>query len=190
MPVTILDKNTALVLIDLQKGIVGLPLAHPAKDVLSNAAHLLSEFRRHQLPIVIVNVGFSADGGDAIHTRNESQFRPTYNEGWSDITPEIQVLPGDIRITKHNWNAFYGTDLDLQLRRRGITGIVLAGISTSIGVEGTARGAHERNYNITFATDAMTDMNLKAHENSISVIFPRMGELDTTKAIIAKLEQR
>lgn len=190
MPITSLDKNTALVLIDLQKGIVNLPLAHPVNEVLANASLLLSDFRKSGLPVVIVNVSFSADGADIIKTRNESKFKPSYPDGWDEITPEIQVQPGDIRVTKHNWNAFYGTDLDLQLRRRGVTGIVLAGISTSIGVEGTARGAHERNYNIAFACDAMTDMNINAHENSLSVIFPRMGETDTTHAILAKLNER
>ena len=190
MPITSLDKNTALVLIDLQKGIVNLPLAHPVNEVLANASRLLNEFHKLGLPVIIVNVSFASDGGDTIKTRNESKFRPTYPDGWNEITPEIKVLPGDIRVTKHNWNAFYGTDLDLQLRRRGITGIVLAGISTSIGVEGTARGAHERNYNIAFASDAMTDMNKNAHENSLSVIFPRMGEIDTTQAILAKLNER
>jgi nicotinamidase-related amidase len=92
-------------------------------------------------------------------------------------------------VTKRNWSAFYGTDLDLQLRRRGVTQIVLAGIATSIGVESTARAAHEHGYHVTLATDAMADRDADAHANSIGRIFPRLGETGTTADIIALLEK-
>ena len=90
-------------------------------------------------------------------------------------------------MTKRNWGAFYGTDLDLQLRRRGITQVVLAGIATSIGVESTARAAHEHGYQVTLATDAMTDLDPEAHRNSIERIFPRLGERGTTDEVITLL---
>ena len=90
-------------------------------------------------------------------------------------------------IQKRQWGAFYGTDLDLQLRRRGISKIVLRGIATSIGVESTARDAWERSYNLTFASDAMTDLYADAHERSLSIIFPRIGEIGTTDEILGKL---
>jgi len=107
---------------------------------------------------------------------------------FADLRPELGLAPGDLVITKHGWNAFYGTDLDLQLRRRGVTGIVLAGISTSIGVESTARAAAERGYQVAFAVDAMTDLVAGAHANSRDVIFPRLGQVDTTDRIIAALD--
>lgn len=187
MPLTELDKNTALVIIDLQRGVTGLQMIHPVQNIIDNAVELIRAFRQIPLPIVIVNVGLSPDGKDAIRTRNESKFKPAYQKGWNEIIPEIIVMSEDIYITKRNWNAFYGTELDLQLRRRGVTGLVMCGIATSIGVEGTARAAHERNYQLTFASDAMTDSNATAHENSLKVIFPRMGEIDTTQAIVDKL---
>ena len=90
-------------------------------------------------------------------------------------------------IQKRQWGAFYGTDLDLQLRRRGISKIVLCGIATSIGAESTARDAWERSYNLTFASDAMTDLYADAHERSLSIIFPRIGEIGTTDEILGKL---
>jgi len=90
-------------------------------------------------------------------------------------------------VTKRNWGAFYGTDLDLQLRRRGVTQVVLAGIATSIGVESTARAAHEHGYQVTLATDAMTDLDPEAHRNSIERIFPRLGERGTTDEVITLL---
>ncbi|MBI0384557.1 isochorismatase family protein, partial [Streptomyces albiflaviniger] len=94
---------------------------------------------------------------------------------------------GDIVVTKHTWGAFHGTDLDLQLRRRGATQVVLGGIATSIGVESTARAAYAHGYHVTLATDAMTDMDADAHRNSVEKIFPRLGETDSTDAIIGLL---
>lgn len=82
--------------------------------------------------------------------------------------------------------SFHNTLFFFQLKR-SVSGIVIAGISTSIGVEGTARAASELGYNIAFATDAMTDMQPLAHERSIQFIFPRMGETGSTKEIIEKL---
>jgi nicotinamidase-related amidase len=185
--ITTLDKNTALVLIDLQNGIVHLPLATPAQTVLENAARLVSAFRNAGLPIVVVNV----DPAGAAWTKTRKQANPSAaispKAGWRDIVPEIQTRPDDIFITKHGWSVFYETALDEELRKKGVTGIVLAGISTSIGVEGTARAASERGYNIAFAEDAMTDMYAEAHERSLKYIFPRIGEMGTTDQIIEKL---
>lgn len=101
--------------------------------------------------------------------------------------PELGPREGDIVVTKEQWGAFYGTDLDLRLRRRGITQIVVTGIATSIGVESTARSAHEHGYHVTIATDAVTDMDADTHRNSVEKIFPRLGETDTTAAIVKLL---
>lgn len=106
---------------------------------------------------------------------------------WADIVPELGPHEGDIVVTKQQWGAFYGTDLDLQLRRRGVTQVVVAGIATSIGVESTARSAYEYGYHVTIATDAVTDMSAEVHDNSVERIFPRLGETDTTAAIIKLL---
>ena len=108
---------------------------------------------------------------------------------WAELREEIGTGPTDIMITKRQWDAFYGTELDLQLRRRRMSGIVLAGISTSIGVESTARHARELNYEIAIARDAVTDCVKEAHENSLTRIFPRLGRLDSTDAIIAAVER-
>ncbi len=183
--VTAIDPNTALVLIDLQKSVVQLPLANPIHGVLHNAAKLVDAFREKDLPIVIVNVNPS---GAWTKARKDSNPAPRTNPAdWLDITPEIKTAPNDIFITKHTWGAFYETALDEELKKRNVTGIVIGGVSTSIGVEGTARGASERGYNITFAKDAMTDMVAEAQERSLKYIFPRMGEVDDTDKIIEKL---
>jgi nicotinamidase-related amidase len=188
MPATKLDPKTALVVIDLQRGVAKLPTIHPFADVLAHALRLAEAFRAAKLPVVLVNVRFSADGGDALRSRVETPPRmlPTEPELF-ELVPELEPKPGDVVVTKRHWSAFYGTDLDLQLRRRGMTGIVLAGISTSIGVDTTARDAHARAYNVTFASDAMTDADAQAHEFSLKKIFPRLGEIDSTDAILRLL---
>jgi nicotinamidase-related amidase len=110
--------------------------------------------------------------------------------GFLDIADDIKTQSTDIFITKKTWNAFYNTPLHDELQRLKVTGIVLCGVATSIGVEGTARAASELGYNISFATDAMTDSKAEAHENSLRNIFPRIGELGTTSDIIEKLRSR
>ncbi len=185
--ITALDENTALVLIDLQNGVVKLPPADVVNDILQNVVKLVDAFHIAGLPVIVVNVNpayskFSTSRKDAPPT-NKAFF-----EGDSlDIIPEIKTEPGDIFITKHTWGAFYETPLDEELKKRNITGIVLAGISTSIGVEGTARQASELGYNITFAKDAMTDSAPEAEERSLKYIFPRLGEVGNTNEIIAQL---
>ncbi|MFG2601577.1 isochorismatase family protein [Streptomyces sp. NPDC048462] len=182
MSATTLDPKTALVVVDLQKGITGLPTAHPSAEVVANAASLADAFRAKGLPVVLVRVTGGAPG------RTEGPARSGQPAAdWADIAPELGPEEGDIVVTKLTWGAFYGTDLDLQLRRRGVTQVVVAGIATSIGVESTARSAYEHGYHVTVATDAVTDMSAEAHDNSVERIFPRLGETDTTDAIIKLL---
>jgi len=196
--VTELDSKTALVLLDLQKGITGMPTAHPTSDVIAKSAELMEAFRSKNLPIVVVNV--NPVGSKWANARVESSMLPKGEEaqkqalaamqagGFFDIVPELKTTADDIFITKGTWSAFPNTALDEELQKRGITGLVLAGVATSIAVEGTARDASVKGYNITFATDAMTDMNQSAHDHCISLVFPRIGESGTTAEIISKLK--
>src|SRR6266550_6278020 len=188
MPVKTLDSRTALVLIDLQKGITAMPTVEPADAIVERAASLARAFRERELPVVRVRVAFSPDGGDVLRTRVDASPPPmTRGADWAELREEIGSGPHDIIITKRQWDAFFGTELDLQLRRRKMTGIVLAGISTSIGVESTARHGRELAYEIAIASDAVTDTVLAAHENSLQRIFPRLGQVDSSANIIAAL---
>ena len=190
MPITTLDPTTALVAVDLQAGIVAAPVTPiPSADVVARTASLASAFRRHGLPVVLVHVTTSPDGADAVPGRTDAgSTRPGPRPaGFADIVPE---LGEGIVVTKHNWGAFYGTDLDLQLRRRGVTQVVITGIATSIGVESTARAAHEYGYNVTVAIDAVSDLDEVTHRNSIERIFPRLAETGTTDEILEVLAQR
>jgi nicotinamidase-related amidase len=185
MPVTTLDPKTALVVIDLQKGIVGLPTVHPANEIVKRARELADEFRRHALPVVLVNVDGGAPGR-AEQTRSTRDFPA----GWTDLVSELNQQPTDHTVTKRTWGAFTNTGLEKHLRDLGVTQVVIAGVSTSIGVESTARHAHENGFHVTLAVDAMTDMNADAHQNSITRIFPRLGETGTTQQIIELLNER
>ncbi|MER6947505.1 hydrolase [Nonomuraea sp. NPDC000554] len=189
MAVTTIDPRTALVVIDLQNGVLALPGSpHTTADVLARTVQLADAFRAHDLPVVLVRVTFAPDGSDTAPGRTDHP-RPAHTPpaGWDEVADDLAGHPRDIVVTKRNWSAFYGTDLDLQLRRRGITQIVLTGAATSIGVESTARAAHEHGYNVALATDAMTDLDADAHRHSIEKIFPRLGETGTTADILALL---
>jgi nicotinamidase-related amidase len=191
MPAITIDERPALVLIDLQKGILALPILLSPDDIKNRARLLAAAFRANTLPVVRVKVAWSTDGGDLPHGRTlmpgpESAPPAAYSEFPEDFSPH----PGDIIIVKRHWGAFTGTELDLQLRRRGVTQIVLAGISTSMGVESTARSAWESSYNLIFAEDAITDVDAASHTHTFTKIFPHLGEISTTAQIIDVLKGR
>ena len=138
MPAT-LDPATALVLIDLQHGITDMPTAHPSEEIVARCPQLPEAFRANA-KLVAARVAFARDGGDVIKTRTaESPTDATPVPDYGQLRTELGLSNRDILITKHGWSAFYGTELDLELRRRKINGIVLGGISTSMGVESTDR---------------------------------------------------
>jgi nicotinamidase-related amidase len=187
MPATELDPRTALVIVDLQKGLAGMPLLRPFGQVVAVAARLAKGFREAKLPVVLVRVGppRPEDGWRA--QRVEQTVSIPLSPEFAELAPELAPSSTDLVVTKRGWNAFYGTELDLQLRRRGVTGLVLAGVRTCIGVEAAARAAHERAFNLTFAADAITDVDPAAHEHTMTRIFPRLGEIDTTERILSLL---
>jgi nicotinamidase-related amidase len=183
MSVTTLDPRTALIVIDLQKGLLALPTVHPLSDVLNCVSGLCSAFRRHGLPVVLVNVTGTPTG--RTETTISVKDLPT---DWADLASELNAQTEDLLVSKNTWGAFTDTDLYSRLKKLGITQVVLAGISTSIGVESTARQAHELGFNVTLALDAMTDTNQEAHDNSVARIFPRLGESASAKEIIALID--
>lgn len=183
-----LDPATALVLIDLQQGILAMPTARPADAVLANGIALAEAFRAHKLPVVLVNVAWSPDGGDLPTTDVDRPGPATAPPAAFSVIPAELAALGDVTVTKRHWGAFTGTELDLQLRRRGVHRIVLAGISTSVGVESTARTAWEHSYGLVFAEDATADLDAASHAHSFEKIFPRIGRVSSTAEIIAALD--
>ncbi|MEN8511428.1 hydrolase [Burkholderia sp. RS02] len=188
---TLDPRTTALVLVDLQQGILGFAKAPRTGDaVLAAAAPLAKRFRETGAPVVLVRVGWSADFGDALKQPVDQPVTPPaagLPPDWWAFPDVLDAAPSDLLITKRQWGAFHGTELDLQLRRRGIRTIVLGGISTNIGVESTARAAYEHGYSIVFVEDAMSCAAADQHDASLRFIFPRLGLVRSSADVLAAL---
>jgi nicotinamidase-related amidase len=181
--------NTALVLIDLQRGIVGgTTVPHAASAVIERAARLADACRGRGVLVVLVRVDPGPNG--ALFPRPQAdQPRPpmTVTPDWSELVPDLRRADTDVVVTKHQPNAFYGTDLEIQLQRRGVRTILLGGISTNVGVEATARAAHERGFEQVFVEDVMAAREADLHEHSVRRIFPTLGRVRTLDAVLAAL---
>lgn len=189
MPVDTLDPTAALVLVDLQKGITALPTALDPGVIVERAARLVRAAHDAGRPVVRIRTAFSPDGGDVLRGRTDAPG-PSVAQGsdFADLDPRVPSEPGDIVVTKRGWDAFAGTELDLQLRRRGVRSVVLAGIATSIGVESTARTARELGYEVVVAHDVVTDLVASAHATSLEVILPRIARLESVDVLAPLLD--
>ena len=181
-------QRTAVIVIDLQKGIVGRNnVPYSSSAVVANTARLLASARQAGALIVLVHVGGASDGADRLHPEADQPMPRSapLPPDWSELIPELNRQETDLVIFKRQWGAFYGTDLDLQLRRRKMTTLVLCGISTELGVESTARDAFERCYELILVADAMTGQSAESHTDAIQRIFPRIGRVRNTEQVIA-----
>jgi nicotinamidase-related amidase len=190
MPDLALDAaTTALVLIDLQRGIAaGTTAPHAAADVVARAARLADACRARRVLVVLVHVDPGPDG--LLFPRPEAdQPRPPMRitPEWTQFVSELEPRSGDVVVTKHQPNAFYATDLDVQLERRGVRTILLGGISTNVGVEATARAAHERGYEQVFVEDVMAAREADLHEHSVRRIFPALGRVRSSSEVLEAL---
>jgi nicotinamidase-related amidase len=186
--------TTALVLIDLQKGILGRQLSpHTTAEVVENSAALVRGLSEVRGTIVRVNVSFAASSADRLSQPIDTPM-PIPPGGmpadFAEFVPEIAALPVDITITKRQWGAFHGTELDLQLRRRGITTIVLGGVATNFGVESTAREAWQHNYAVVIAEDACSTMSVEMHKFAVETIFPRIARVRSTAEVLESLKAK
>ena len=182
MPLTQIDATAALLVIDLQKGIVSVPLAHPAADIVERSAQLVRAFRQHHLPVVLINVTGRPTGRTDV---KGPSFTPSPD--WAELDPRLEPQPDDILLSKQSPGAFLGTTLHEQLQQRGITQVFLTGIATTAGVESTARSAFDLGYNVVFVTDAITDRDPEAHLYYLQKVFPRRGETATTQNVLDHL---
>jgi nicotinamidase-related amidase len=184
MPLTRLDEASALIVIDLQKGVVGLPTVHPVNEIVDRSAQLARAFRERGLPVVLVNVSGRAPG-----RTDAGSPKFSFPADWTELVPELEQHSGDHIVTKQRWGAFLGTALDDYLRRRGVTQVVLTGVATSAGVESTARSAYDLGYHVTLVVDAMTDLDADAHRHCVEKIFPRLGETAKTEDVLKLLKE-
>ena len=188
-PITLDPATTALVVIDLQNGITGgQTFPHAAAEVIDRAARLARRFREMNALVVLVHVDPGASG--ELFPRPITDIeRPRLQAtpGWTTIVSALGPEPGDVIVTKHQPSAFFGTDLEIQLRRRGIQTVVLCGISTNVGVESTARTGFEHGFNLVFASDAMAARDGELHALSVGKFFPTIGRVRTTEEIVVGL---
>ncbi len=186
MDLTLDPKSTALVLIDLQNAIVSRQLApHASADVVRNCVSLADSLRSKGGTVVFVHVLLNEILRLPVDRPMPASTPPP---DASDLVPETNVQPGDVIIAKRQWGAFYGTNLEQQLRRRGIRTIVLGGIATNMGVESTGRAAFDQGYELVFAEDAMSSMSAEAHSFALTNFFPLMGRVRSTDQITAALK--
>jgi nicotinamidase-related amidase len=173
--------DIALVIVDLQQGTAGNPFFSPVDLVAERAGQLTATFRRQGLPVVIATFALSRAGA--------GQPERAEPEGFREPLAVLDAQPDDLRVTRPAWSAFSGTGLDGLLCDHGITRLVLAGVATSIGVESTAREAHDLGYEVVIASDAVTDLRSETHENSIHRIFPMLAQVATTEEILTALDR-
>jgi nicotinamidase-related amidase len=180
-------RKTALVLIDLQNAIVGMnPVPHTAAQVVENSKKLADAFRGQGAPVVYVRVDmndFMKLPVDQPHNRGDQPLPAAASE----IAPAAGFQPGDILLTKRHWGAFAGTDLEQQLRSRGIDTVVLTGISTNAGVESTARQGTGLGFAFVLVEDACSSQNADHHRFAFENIFPRLTRVRSTNEVLAAL---
>jgi nicotinamidase-related amidase len=182
VPVTELDPTIALIVVDLQAGTAANPTAHPIEDVVARNLELLAAFRLRSLPVVLANV----TGTPAGQTQYGAGAR-AFPAEWSALLPALDQQPTDLTVTRATWSAFAGTDLNAQLTALGVTQVVISGVATSFGVESTARQAYDLGYSVVVVTDAITDPRAESHAGSVERVFPALGQLDTTAAVVAAI---
>ena len=178
--ITLSTASTALILIDLQKGIAAYQLApYSFEAMLAKGKELARRFRVAKAPVVLVNVAFAPDFSDALKAPVERPMQAPpggFPEDWSELADGLAEA-SDLKVTKRQWGAFYGTDLDLQLRRRGVTTVVIGGVATNMGVESTARAAHEHGYAVVLVEDVATSLSAEMHAFAFEQIFPLIGRV-------------
>jgi nicotinamidase-related amidase len=157
---------------------------HSSAEVVERAAGLASAFRKSGGTVVFVRV-LLPEILQLPVDRPLMSGTPPANA--SELVPEAWVQPTDLKVTKRQWGAFYGTELDQQLRRRGVRTIVIGGIATNFGVESTARAGFDQGYEMVFAEDAMSSLSAELHEFSIKNVFPLMGRVRSVEQIVQAL---
>lgn len=184
--------KTAFVAIDMQKEIVnnGTLSPHTAASILTNNDLLVRTLKRTAALKVLVNVDISTFPYLSQQTDMGGMTASVPPE-FTDLLlkDSLKDTNNMLTITKYNPSAFFGTSLDLQLRRRGIETIILSGVATTNGVYATALDAFQHGYHIVLAEDACSDRDKESHQLFIKKIFPKTARVRSTKQIIEAIQQ-
>ena len=190
---TLEKHTTALIIIDLQNGILDpepVPFGH--KQIVGQAASLGHAFAQVGSPIVLTTTDFAPGYADAPKGLADSPWelpKPALPADFATLVPEINALPAAVRVAKRQMSAFFGTELDLQLRRRGCGTVVICGVATNLGVEATARAAFDFNYNVVLASDACGSVAPGLHEFAMEKILPRIARVRQTSEILDAMQR-
>lgn len=181
------EKGIALVLLDLQRGILE---NYADAAFLGRITQAIEAARQAGLPVIWVKVGFRS-GYPEVSARNRtfSAIRQTgrliEGDPQTDIHPDLGPRPGDVIVTKRRVGAFSGSDLDTVLRSAGIDTLVLAGVATSGVVLSTVRLAADLDYRITVLQDGCADADPEVHRVLTEKVFPRQATVRTISDWIA-----
>ncbi len=174
-------ETTALVVIDLQQGVLSPEPAPFGRDAIVGRAGALGRAFAHAgAPIVLTVTDFAPGYADAPRGQADAPWAlppEGLPPGFATLVPEIEALPAAVRITKRQMSAFFGAELDLQLRRRGCRAVVICGVATNMGVEATARAAFDLNYDVVIAADACGSVAPGLHEFAMERILPRIARV-------------
>jgi len=180
--------TTALVVVDLQNFAVDLPTQPlTGREVLANGVRLANACREAGILVVLVRVGYDPKVPQLRPAADKLFSGFEFPPGAKEIAPALGPEPEDVIVDKYNWGAFYGTDLDAHLRRRGIRTLIVCGLVTNIGVDTTMRHAHERGYDQILAADATAAFSLEEHDYTLKFVAPRLSRVRTTDAIVAAI---
>ena len=180
--------TTALVVIDLQRGIVAMSTQpRPSSEVVQRTATLADVFRAKGSTVIWVHVDLPSFRRLAVDQHMMDPNGPPPPPESVELVPEAGKKPDELLITKRFWGAFEGTPLEAELHKRGIETVVVAGIATNFGVESTARSAAGLGFNVVVVEDATASRSAEGHRFAIDHIFPLLGRVRKAAEVEAAL---
>ncbi|MFC6704261.1 cysteine hydrolase family protein [Flexivirga alba] len=181
---TPIDPTAALIVVDMQKGILRMPPAEAVAPLVDANARLAGAFHAADKPVAWVNATGLPRGRVARPIPEPAELPADF----TDLHDGMPAEDRDIRVSKPlTWSAFAGTDLADQLRARGITQVVVTGIATGAGVESTARSAYDEGFDVVVVSDAVLDGNPTRHRNTLEEAIPSIGHVVTSGEVVAAL---
>ncbi|MFE5191428.1 cysteine hydrolase family protein [Streptomyces sp. NPDC056628] len=182
--------HTALLVMDYQPAILAfVPEGEDRNALLGRVEGAIADVRANGGTIAYVRIGFTEADWDAIPASNKSfaplaRHRAMHHED-SATTIHVRLAPqdGDIVVRKIRYGGMSTTDLDQQLRERGITTLVVSGISTSGVVLSTVIDAADRDYQLYVLSDGVADPDTEVHNVLLHRVFPSRAHIIDTTAL-------
>ena len=197
-----LDKGqTALLVMDLENDLVheegafkdfGFAKMVKDNDVLGKVNTLLAAARRAPVKVIYISVKFRPGHPEASPHAGLFQAVVSANalvEGTWGATIHEAVSPqeGEPVVTKRAVSAFAGSDLEKLLQTAGMTTLILSGVATNFVVEGTAREASDRGYNVVVVGDCCASVSQEAHDSALTTALPFLATVTTLDEVTAAL---